>query len=52
LGAAAPRRAPPTPVICRIQHDQLCFDPRTVLPAQDDLLIRMILACGLQRAER
>jgi L-seryl-tRNA(Ser) seleniumtransferase len=32
--AAALRRQNP-PVVCRIQHNQLCFDPRTVLPKQE-----------------
>jgi L-seryl-tRNA(Ser) seleniumtransferase len=46
--AAARLRTGATPVICRIQRDQLYFDPRTVLPEQDELLIRMISA-GLER---
>jgi hypothetical protein len=39
-GAAARLRAQPAPVVCRIRHGQLLFDPRTVLPAQDALLLR------------
>ncbi len=31
-----------TPVIARIEEDQVLLDPRTVLPNQDDLLIRQI----------
>ncbi|MBK8049423.1 MAG: L-seryl-tRNA(Sec) selenium transferase [Anaerolineales bacterium] len=30
------------PVICRIQHDHLLFDPRTVLPAQEEPLLTAI----------
>lgn len=33
-----------TPVVCRIQDDTLLFDPRTVLPDQDDALLSAILA--------
>ena len=36
--AAALRNAS-TPVVCRIQQDQLLFDPRTVLPEQDEALL-------------
>ncbi len=35
------RRATP-PVIARLEEDRLIFDPRTVLPEQDSLLIDMI----------
>lgn len=31
------------PVISRIENNLLCFDPRTVLPGQEDLLISCIL---------
>ncbi len=30
-------------VVCRIQDGMICFDPRTVLPNQDDKLIAIIL---------
>jgi L-seryl-tRNA(Ser) seleniumtransferase len=43
-GVAAQLRDQKTPVICRIQHDQLLFDPRTVLPGQDVLLIEALVA--------
>ena len=36
--AAALRRGSP-PVVCRIQQDHLVFDPRTVLPEQEDALL-------------
>jgi L-seryl-tRNA(Ser) seleniumtransferase len=36
---AARLRAREVPVICRIQQEQLLFDPRTVLPEQDPLLV-------------
>ncbi len=41
--AARLRRAGP-PVICRVQHDLLLFDARTVLPEQDDALLAALLA--------
>ena len=43
-GAAARLRAHATPVVCRIQHDQLFFDPRTVLPEEDAPLLAAIEA--------
>lgn len=30
------------PVIARIEHDSVLFDPRTVMPHEDDALVRMI----------
>ncbi len=33
-----------TPVICRIQKDHLLFDPRTVLPDQEAVLLEAVLA--------
>ncbi|MEZ4710823.1 MAG: L-seryl-tRNA(Sec) selenium transferase [Caldilineaceae bacterium] len=39
---AAKLRQQPTPVICRIQDQHLLFDPRTVLPAQEEALIQSI----------
>jgi L-seryl-tRNA(Ser) seleniumtransferase len=47
--AAALRHASP-PVVCRIQKEHLLFDPRTVLPEQDEALID-ILAQALQQGE-
>jgi len=41
--AAALRRARP-PVICRIERDRLLFDPRTVLPEQDEALLAAVRA--------
>ncbi len=35
-------RARPTPVVTRILHDTLLFDPRTVLDEQDDELLRAL----------
>ena len=43
-GAAIRLRAHATPVVCRIQHDQLLFDPRTVLPEEDAPLLAAIEA--------
>jgi L-seryl-tRNA(Ser) seleniumtransferase len=40
--AAALRQQNP-PVVCRIQNDQLLFDPRTVLPTQERAFL-----CALQ----
>lgn len=37
--AAARLRRQPTPVIGRIQRDRLLFDPRTVLPEQEETLL-------------
>jgi L-seryl-tRNA(Ser) seleniumtransferase len=42
--AAAALRQQSPPVIARIQHDQLLFDARTVLPAQDEGLVRALVA--------
>ena len=39
---AARLRKGATPVICRIQQDQLLFDPRTVLPAEEEHLLAAI----------
>lgn len=41
---AARLRHQPVPVVCRIQRDQLLFDPRTVLPAQEPALLRALLS--------
>jgi L-seryl-tRNA(Ser) seleniumtransferase len=49
--AAAALRSQPVPVVCRIQQDQLLFDPRTVLPGQEGVLLQGLLA-ALQRAAR
>lgn len=43
LVAAALRRQL-TPVICRIQQDRLLFDPRTVLPEQEETLLTTLAA--------
>jgi L-seryl-tRNA(Ser) seleniumtransferase len=32
------------PVIARVQEDQVLFDPRTVLPEQDEMLVRILQA--------
>lgn len=37
-------RTGPTAVIPRIEEDQLLFDPRTVLPVQDSMLVQAVLA--------
>ncbi|RIK44701.1 MAG: L-seryl-tRNA(Sec) selenium transferase [Chloroflexi bacterium] len=42
VAVAARLRRASTPVICRIQRDTLHFDPRTVLPEQDELLVTII----------
>ena len=47
--AAALRHARP-PVICRIQNDKLLFDPRTVLPEQEDLLLEALHASLVRTA--
>ena len=39
---AAALRRQPTPVICRIQQDRLLFDPRTVLPEQEETLLNAL----------
>jgi L-seryl-tRNA(Ser) seleniumtransferase len=31
-----------TPVVCRIEHDELRFDPRTVDPREDEALIEAL----------
>ncbi|MBE2239953.1 MAG: L-seryl-tRNA(Sec) selenium transferase [Caldilineaceae bacterium] len=41
---AASLRGQPTPVVCRIQQDRLIFDPRTVLPEQEETLLTALLA--------
>jgi hypothetical protein len=38
-------------VVCRIQQEQLLFDPRTVLPGQEGLLLQGLLA-ALQPSAR
>jgi L-seryl-tRNA(Ser) seleniumtransferase len=42
--AAARLRQGEPAVLCRIQKDRLLFDPRTVLPAQDETLLAQIAA--------
>ena len=37
------------PVIARIEHDTVLFDPRTVMPDEDDALVRMIRRASLSR---
>jgi L-seryl-tRNA(Ser) seleniumtransferase len=32
------------PVVCRIEHDELRFDPRTVDPREDDDLVQAVKA--------
>ena len=39
---AAQLRAAPLPVVARIEADQILFDPRTVLPEQDDTLLETV----------
>ncbi len=39
------------PVICRIQSDHLLFDPRTLLPEQDSLLVAAIIETLQKQAE-
>jgi L-seryl-tRNA(Ser) seleniumtransferase len=41
---AAGLRAHDPPIIARIEHDQLCLDPRTVLPSQEETLVKALLA--------
>jgi len=41
--AQALRRGP-KPVVCRIEHDELRFDPRTVDPREDDDLVQAVKA--------
>jgi len=48
---AAALRSQPVPVVCRIQQEQLLFDPRTVLPGQEGLLLQGLLA-ALQPSAR
>jgi L-seryl-tRNA(Ser) seleniumtransferase len=43
---AARLRAHDPPVIARIEADLLCLDPRTVLPAQEDVLLSAVLAAA------
>ena len=45
--AAYRLRTGPSAVVCRIQDNALLFDPRTVLPDQDDLLIAAIAEVGI-----
>ncbi|MBI5877241.1 MAG: L-seryl-tRNA(Sec) selenium transferase [Chloroflexi bacterium] len=47
--AAELRRAWP-PVVARVEHDQVLFDPRTVLPEQDAALIAGIRAAQMKQA--
>jgi L-seryl-tRNA(Ser) seleniumtransferase len=42
--AAACLRQQPQPVVCRIQRDHLLFDPRTVLPHEEDPLLAAVMA--------
>ena len=37
------------PVVARIEHDTVLFDPRTVMPDEDDALVRMIRRASLSR---
>jgi L-seryl-tRNA(Ser) seleniumtransferase len=46
-GVAARLRTQNPPVVCRIQRDQLLFDPRTVLPDQEEMLLRGLCAALL-----
>ncbi|OUC05011.1 hypothetical protein RY27_29875 [Litorilinea aerophila] len=48
---AARLRAREVPVICRIQQDQLLFDPRTVLPEQDPVLLDTLREALVDGAE-
>jgi L-seryl-tRNA(Ser) seleniumtransferase len=41
-GVAARLRAASPPVVCRIQRDHLLFDPRTVLPGQEEELLAAV----------
>ncbi len=41
-GVAAALRRASTPMVCRIQQDQLLFDPRTVLPEQEDAFLSVL----------
>lgn len=41
---AAALRRQPTPVIGRIQQDRLLFDPRTVLPEQEETLLTALMS--------
>jgi L-seryl-tRNA(Ser) seleniumtransferase len=41
---AARLRAGRPAVVARIVDDALCFDPRTVLPEQDDMLLDAVVA--------
>jgi len=42
--AAARLRSRSMPVVCRIQHDRLLFDPRTVLAPQETVLLDTLVA--------
>ncbi|GIV77189.1 L-seryl-tRNA(Sec) selenium transferase [Litorilinea aerophila] len=48
---AARLRAREVPVICRIQQEQLLFDPRTVLPEQDPVLLDTLREALVDGAE-
>ena len=41
---AAQLRSHHIPIVCRIQREQLLFDPRTVLPTQEAAFLRTLLA--------
>jgi L-seryl-tRNA(Ser) seleniumtransferase len=43
-GVATQLRSQAMPVVGRIRHDQLLFDPRTVLQAQEKPLLRALCA--------
>jgi len=47
---AAQLRAAKTPVIGRIENDQLLLDPRTVLPEQEKPLLQTVPSVGQQKA--
>jgi L-seryl-tRNA(Ser) seleniumtransferase len=51
-GVAARLRAGSPPVICRIQKDHLLFDPRTVLPGQEEALLAAVSAAVGTEAAR
>jgi L-seryl-tRNA(Ser) seleniumtransferase len=37
------------PVVCRIERDNLLFDPRTVDPRDDEAVVQAIMDCGIAR---
>jgi len=49
---AARLRENDPPVIARIERNLLCFDPRTVLPDQEQPLIAAVLACLQEQGTR